>query len=73
MSGYDFPTKWREEVLAKARADHAKAERCLAALKVHDTPYYRAHVIVANMYRAALDAMERTDEEGKAAGAEVMP
>lgn len=65
MSDHDFPTRWRKEVLARARADLAKADRCLAALKVHDTPYYRAHVIAANMYRAALEAMERAGDESK--------
>ena len=53
-----FPARWRKELLAKARADLRKSERFLDALKVHTTGYYRAHVLVVEMHRAALNAME---------------
>lgn len=55
---YDFPAEWHRQLLARAKQELAASERYLARLKVHGSPYHRAHVIVVEMRRAAYEAMK---------------
>jgi hypothetical protein len=55
---YDFPVEWYDGVLREARDELKSYERIANGFKKPGTRHHQAHVLVVEMKRAALKAME---------------